>query len=134
NSPRTVSVRRSRRVRRWEPLLRGFEIDRDDGLAVGDPELSHRDMACVLLVRLERRAVRKEDHKPRVVRPAGPYDVAANLQVDHPVYVSKAVEAFAVLRAHRLIRAALVFEHHQVNEHHSSSPSMSSSAMSTTTL
>src|SRR5207245_8575369 len=83
---------------------------------------------------IERRAVHEEDEKAGVVRPDRAHDVAANLQVDHAVYVFESAEALAVLRPHRVVHVRFVLERHHVNEHHSSSPSMSSSATSTTTL
>src|SRR4051794_2362224 len=111
-----------------------LEIDRYDVFANPTGELDDGDVTRGGLVRVERRAIRERDRQPRVVRSRGADDIGANLQRDHTVQRMERGQALAVLRARRGVHVRLVLEAHEVQQHYSSSPSMSSSATSTTTL
>ena len=62
-----------------------LEIDRDDVLEVRRRPLRDGDVALVVLIRVERGAIRKRNRQAGVVRARRADDVGANLQVDHAV-------------------------------------------------
>ena len=88
----------------------------------------------MLLVVFERAAIAEHDEEGRIVRTPRSDHVGANLQVDNSVYVSKGPQALPVSCARGFVDIGLVLEADDVYDHQSSSPSISSSAMSTTTL
>src|SRR5438874_9925653 len=122
-------------VRNREERTRlNLEIDRDDVVGNGNAVLRDRDVAVVLLIRVERRAIPEPDDERRVVRARRSDDILANLQLDDAVERSERRETLAMLRARAAVDVGFVLEAHHVDQHHSSSPSMSSSPTSTTTL
>ena len=62
-----------------------LEIDRYDVLREADTVLCNRNVNIVLLIRVERGAIRKRNREPGVVRARRLDHVRANLQVDHAV-------------------------------------------------
>src|SRR5258706_8561766 len=119
---------------REERTSLNLEIDRYDVLTKGHTELRNRDVARILLVGVERGAIGERDRQPRVVRAGRSHDVGANLQARDSVYIleRRKTAAMVVLRGRPGV--GLVLETHEVQQAHSSSPSISSSATSTTTL
>src|SRR5207245_5216249 len=97
-------------------------------------ELRDRHVARVRLVSVERRAVAERDHEARVVGSLGADDVLTNPEVDDSVQVPKRVETLAAVCARRGVDVLLVPQADDVHARQISSPSMSSSATSTTTL
>jgi hypothetical protein len=99
---------------RDERTVLNVEIDRYDVVAEADAELGHRHVALVLLVGVERRAIRKRDRQPGVVRSRRVDDVPAHLQVGHAVQPCQPTQPVAVLRTRRGVDISLVLEAHQV--------------------
>src|SRR4051812_18098317 len=119
---------------RQDRTLLNFKIDRYDVFAHGHRELRNRDVLSVGLVGVERGAIGERHRESGVVRARRADHVFANLQVDHAVQAFQCGEPLTMLRADGGSGVGFVLETDQVQHHQSSSPSMSSSATSTTTL
>src|SRR5262245_10031198 len=111
-----------------------LEIDRHDVVADRHAMLRNRNVTRMLLIGVERRAIDEGDRKAGVVGARRADDVGANLEAGDSVYIVQGRQPGAMLVLCLDADARGVFETDEVNEAHSSSPSMSSSATSTTTL
>src|SRR5436190_6910449 len=111
-----------------------LEIDRHDVFAKRHAVLCNGHVTRMFLIGIERRAIDERDRKAGVVRAWRADDVGANLEAGDSVYIVQGRQPGAVVVLYLDADARGVLETDEVNQAHSSSPSMSSSATSTTTL
>src|SRR5438128_2406256 len=111
------------------------KIDRDDVLGQRNPELLDGNVLRILLIRVERAAVHKCNQQPGVVRARRSDHVFADGQLDDALETAQRLQAAAMFAPRVRIDVGLVLEADEMNEHrYNSSPSISSSATSTTML
>src|SRR4029077_7236679 len=111
-----------------------LEIDRHDVFAKRHAVLRNGHVTRMFLIGVERRTIDERNREAGVVRAGRADDVGANLEAGDSVYIVQGRQPGAVVVLCLDADAHRVLETDEVNQAHSSSPSMSSSATSTTTL